>query len=338
MQIKKILSKNIWDKALEDFEYSTMFLSWEWSEFERSVGSKFENWAVLDGDKVVGLVPIKIVSAKRGKYLHVRHGPLIDWTNEEVVVGIISFLKKKAVEEGSHFVRISPLLPKTKENESILRKLGFVPSNTHATDAELTVVLDLNKDEETIMSEMRKTTRNLVRKAQKLGIAVKHVSDLSLFDDFSKVYLDTVERNKWVAYSVDYIKKEYKIFAKQNCAEMFVAYLNGKSISASIFIKHRNQVIYHYSGSVTEFRNVPSAYLLHWEAIKYFKSIGFFLYNFWGVCPENQKNHPWYGLSLFKRGFTNKEMKFVHAHDLVVSPFGHLTRIYDYIESKFKGY
>lgn len=338
MQIKKITDKNIWNKALENFKYSTIFLSWEWSEFERSVGSKFENWGVFDGDKLTGLIPIKVINAKRGKYLHIRHGPLIDWTKEALVKEVVSFLKKKAVEEGSHFVRVSPLLSKTKENEYILREFGFVSSNTHATDAELTVVLDLIKDEEVILSEMRKTTRNLIRKAQKLGIVVKHVSDLSLFDDFSKVYLDTVERQKWTAYSVDYIKKEYLIFSKENCAEMFVAYFENKPISASIFIKHRDQVIYHYSGSVTEFRNIPSAYLLHWEAIRYFKSLGFSLYNFWGVSPENKKNHPWYGLSLFKRGFTNQEMEFIHAHDLIISLFAHLTRSYECLESKLRGY
>jgi len=338
MQIKEVKNKDLWNLALDNFGYSTMFLSWEWSEFERSIGNKFENWGLFDGDKLIGLIPIKIINAKRGRYIHVRHGPLIDWSNDTLVNSVISFLRKKAMEEGSSFIRISPLLSRTRDNKQILKELKFVPSNTHATDAELTVVLDLTKGTDTILSEMRKTTRNLIRKAQKIGVSVRHTSDLSLFNDFSKVYLDTVKRKKWVAYSIDYIKKEYLTFARTGCAEIFVAYLNDKAISASIFIKHRNQVIYHYSGSLTEFRNIPSAYLLHWEAIKYFKSAGFSLYNFWGVCPENQKNHPWYGLSLFKRGFTNKEMEFIHAHDLVVSPLGHLTRIYDYIESKFKGY
>jgi len=338
MQIKKITDKKTWNEALKHFKYSTMFLSWEWSDFERSIGNKFENWGIFDGDKVVGLLPIKIINAKRGRYLHVRHGPLIDWTKESLVSQIVSFLKEKAVEEKVYFVRIGPLISKTKDNESLLKKFGFIPSSTHATDAELTVVLDLKKDEEVIMSEMRKTTRNLIRKAQKLGIVVKHVSDLSLFDDFSKVYLDTVERQKWTAYSIDYIKKEYLVFSKENCAEMFVAYFEGKPTSASIFIKHRDQVIYHYSGSVTEFRNIPSTYLLHWEAIKYFKSLGFSLYNFWGVSPENEKKHPWYGLSLFKRGFTNKELEFIHAHDLIVSPRAYLTRVYEYVESKLRGY
>jgi lipid II:glycine glycyltransferase (peptidoglycan interpeptide bridge formation enzyme) len=338
MEIKKIENKKIWDGVLEKFDYTTMFLSWEWSEFERSNGADFENWGVFDGEDFIGLLPVKIIKARRGKYIHLRHAPLIDWKNGDVVEVVKDFILNKVKQTNTHFARISPLLSKTVENESLLKDLGFVPSLTHATDAELTVVVDLEQSEEEIMKNMRKTTRNLVRKAQKMGLTVKHSDDFSLFEDFKKVYLDTVERQGWNAYSIDYIKREYQIFSDNGKADMFVSYLDGDPISASIFIKHHNQVIYHYSGSVTKYRNVPSAYLLHWEAIKHYKNLGFTLYNFWGVSPEGNKKHPWYGLSLFKRGFTKKELEFVHAHDLVVNPFAHLTRIYELLEAKIRGY
>ncbi len=338
MEIKKIEDKKTWDKALKRFEYTTMFLSWEWGEFERSIGSNFENWGVFNGGSVVGLIPIKIIKAKRGKYIHLRHAPLIDWDNKDVVGEVRKFILQRILDTGSHFARISPLIPKSEESVKMLKDLGFKPSLTHATDAELTVVLDLKQTEEEILKNMRKTTRNLIKKAQKMNISVRHTDDFSLFDDFTKIYLDTVKRQKWNAYSVEFIKKEYGIFSREKSTNMFVSYLDSEPISASIFIKHRDQIIYHYSGSLTKYRNVPSAYLLHWEAIKYYKSLGFSLYNFWGVCPEHQRNHPWYGLSLFKRGFTKDELEFVHAHDLIVKPLAYPARIYDYLEAKIRGY
>ncbi|MBP7785887.1 peptidoglycan bridge formation glycyltransferase FemA/FemB family protein [Patescibacteria group bacterium] len=338
MEIKEIKDKKIWDSAVDKFEYSTMFLSWEWGVFERSVGHSFENWGVYDGDNVIGLLTTKIIKARRGKYVHLRHTPLIKWEDGDVVNLIRDFIIKKVKNSDCHFARISPLLPKSVENNELLKKIGFKPSLTHATDAELTVVIDLDQSEETILKSMRKTTRNSLRKAQDMGVVIKHSDDSSLFDDFKKVYLDTVERQRWNAYSVDFIKKEYEIFSKEKKADMFVAYLKDIPISASIFVKHRNQVIYHYSGSLTEYRDIPSAHLLHWEAIKYYKNNGFSLYNFWGVSPENDKKHPWYGLSLFKRGFSKKELEFVHSHDLIINPFAHLTRLYEYLETKKRGY
>ena len=121
-------------------------------------------------------------------------------------------------------------------------------------------------------------------------------------------------------------------------ARIFIAYYNGEPIAGSIFIIHRSQVIYHYSGSLGKHRNIPSAYLLHWEAIKYFKQLGIKIYNFWGVCKENQTKHPWFGLSLFKRGFSNKELEFLHAQDLIIKPAAYLTRVYEWLEARWRGF
>ena len=109
-------------------------------------------------------------------------------------------------------------------------------------------------------------------------------------------------------------------------------------ISGAVFIHHRDQVIYHHGGSLTAYRHLPAAYLLHWAAIRYIKQAGFVLYNFWGISPKSQPHHPWVNLSLFKRGFTDTEQKFIHAHDYIVNPRAYLTRFYEYLETKRRGY
>ena len=336
LEIKHITHKQEWESGLSRYSYTTMFLAWEWGEFEISRGNDFEFYGVYENQRLVGLIPIKTVNAKRGKYLHVRHGPVIYWENEAVVKTVIDFLKQKAKEKGVQFVRISPLVSKGDRRK--MKKLGFKNATSHANDDELTVIIDLRKNINEILTGMRKNTRNLIRRADKEGIFIKYCHDLSFFDDFAKVYLDTVNRKQWTAYPIEYIKAEYAAFARIGNARIFVAYYKGQPISASIFIIHRNQVIYHYSGSAKRFKNLPSTYLLHWEAIKYFKDLGLIIYNFWGVCREGQRSHPWYGLSLFKRGFSNIQLEFLHAQDLVLHPFAHITRLYEWFEAKWRGY
>ena len=112
----------------------------------------------------------------------------------------------------------------------------------------------------------------------------------------------------------------------------------GEYISAAIFIFYQGQAIYHHSGSLSKFRDIPSTYLLIWEAVKYAKKIGMKEFNLWGVCEAQDFSHPWYGLSLFKRGFGGNERRFVHAQDLIVDPLAYVTRIYEFIESKLRGY
>jgi len=65
---------------------------------------------------------------------------------------------------------------------------------------------------------------------------------------------------------------------------------------------------------------VPAAYLLQWEAIREVKSRGCKLYNFWGISDE-RRNHPWAGLTLFKKGFGGFSKEYLLAQDLPLRPF-----------------
>ena len=58
----------------------------------------------------------------------------------------------------------------------------------------------------------------------------------------------------------------------------------------------------------------------------------------WGVCPENSKKHPWYGLSLFKRGFSKEELEFVHSQDMDINIMAKFTHLYEFLEALRRGY
>jgi lipid II:glycine glycyltransferase (peptidoglycan interpeptide bridge formation enzyme) len=59
--------------------------------------------------------------------------------------------------------------------------------------------------------------------------------------------------------------------------------------------------------------------LIQWEAIKEAKKRGMTRYNFWGVAPENNPDHRFAGLSLFKRGFGGEDFEYLHAQDLIIN-------------------
>ncbi len=337
-KIIEILDKQTWDTYLSEFEYTTLFLSWEWRQFENQQNHKFENYAVYGDETFLGLLPIKYVNARRGKYLHIRHGPLLKEYTPDVIKFLTGWLYKKCQASGSSFFRVSPLISNDAEFAHVFDQLNYKQALTHSTDAELTAVVDLLLTEDQLFSNLRKTTRNLVRKAEKLNLIVKESSDMSLFNDFAVVYTDTVTRNGWNAYSVKYIRDECAVFAKANALTIMISYFEDKPISGAVFIHSGNQVIYHHGGSLRDFRHLPAAYLLHWHAIKFFKSLGFELYNFWGVCPIDEIKHPWFNLSLFKRGYSTHELKFLHALDYIVSPIAHITRFFEFVESKIRGY
>jgi lipid II:glycine glycyltransferase (peptidoglycan interpeptide bridge formation enzyme) len=61
-------------------------------------------------------------------------------------------------------------------------------------------------------------------------------------------------------------------------------------------------------------------YLLHWELMRDAKACGLRFYDWWGVAPVEAENHPWFGISRFKRGFGGEEVGALGTFDIVAKP------------------
>lgn len=75
------------------------------------------------------------------------------------------------------------------------------------------------------------------------------------------------------------------------------------TLSGSMFMLIKPEVIYLSSGNYEEYMKFNSQYLIQWELIKYGIENGFKKHNFYGI-PANINEHPKdYGIYEFKRGF-----------------------------------
>ncbi len=319
-KIEQIQDGKMWNTFLKGQRYINVLSSWEWIEFERSLGFDVQAYSI--GEE--GVFALRVVDAKKGKYLILKQNTFLDWKNKDMVFSLIAFLKLKCKEKGCKFFRISPPLLKSSEYEKLFSNYGFKKALLQPADGQLTVVLDLQKSLEDIQKEMRKNTRYLIRKGEKRNVEVLHTDGLEYLDDFKKIYFDTVKRHKWDASEFDYIKKQYELFSSKDMSRMFVAKYKGEIMAVSIFTKFQDQVIYHHSGSILT--ETPVMYVLIWEAIKYYKDLGVKEFNFFGISEKDDMKHPWYGLSLFKRGFGGNERRLMDSYDYPVSRSYYLVR------------
>lgn len=310
--LQEITSSHAWDSFVMKHSPMALFQSWEWGEVEKKLGNSVWRWGWFEGKNLTGVAQIEKISARRGTFLHIRHGP----------IGKINFedLKKLAHIEKAWFVRISPQVEKVPY-------VGLVPAPIHAMDAELCWVLDLDKSEEEILAGMRKTTRYEIRRAQKMGVTVD-----TGFKDFLALYTQTSQRHGFIPHSG--IREELEVFG--NNAVVLNAVFEGKTIASAIILFWGDQAIYHHGASVPS--KVPASYLLQWEAIREAKKRGKKLYNFWGIAPEDKSNHPWRGITLFKKGFGGRQVEFMHAQDYLVSPLAVIPRTVESLRKRFKGY
>lgn len=341
MQTREIKDKSAWEKFLLDVNPGSLFQSWNWGEVIRKsrktadqAGQFFCRYGFYEGNTLIGIAQCQKVNAKKGSFMHVRHGPVLrDW-NENYFGFVSRELEKVTVSQQALYLRISPLIENSEAHNKLCGHFRFRDAPIHAMDGEYCWKLDLDPLPEEIFSRMRKTTRYLIRQAEKLGVEIRKTTDPGRIRDFLKLYEITSSRHNFVKHQG--IEEEFAVFSKENQIVLYEGYYQKKLLSAALVIFYGNQAIYHHSASIEQ--KIPVNYLLQWEIIRNSKERGKKYYNMWGVAPNENKKHPWYGLSLFKKGFGGFPVEYLHAKDRPYSWKYSLTYAMEKYRKLRKGY
>ncbi|MBI2028751.1 MAG: peptidoglycan bridge formation glycyltransferase FemA/FemB family protein [Candidatus Levybacteria bacterium] len=318
MIAKPIIDKKTWESFLDLHEEANFLQSWYWGEFHKSLSNEIQRMGFYENNKLVGVMLSIVENAKRGRYLAVPGGPIIDWTRSDLVEHFVQECKKIAKTYKCVFVRVRPQLVSDDFSKSLSKRQGFTNAPMHL-HAELTSQLDIRKTEDELLGQMRKTTRYEIKKAINLGIKVVASKDPGQIKDFYDLQIETSKRQGFIPFSYKYLYEQFKIFALNDKAVLYTAYYDRKILAQAFIIFYGQEAVYHYGVSTEEGRRYPGAYLIQWEAIKEAQKRGMTRYNFWGVSPEMSKNHRFRGLSLFKRGFGGQDIEYLHAQDLIIN-------------------
>ena len=316
--VKNIDSKKVWEDFLKSHKEANFLQSFNFGSFHQKLGKKIFRIGFFKNEKLVGVMLAVLENAKRATYITVPGGPIIDWGNKDLVQQFKETISNIAKSEEAAFVRVRPQNFQTPENAKLFENLDFkiAPMHLHA---ELTRQLDLDKSEDEILSEMRKTTRYEIKQAIKLGIKITTSKDPHDIDDFYKLQNETAKRQHFVEFDRNFLKEQFKVFVKDGQVLLYTAWLGKKKLAQAFIIFYGEEADYHYGASTLDGRKYPGAYLIQWAAIKEAKKRGVKRYNLWGVAPEQDVNHRFRGVSVFKRGFGGKDVNYLHARDLVIN-------------------
>ncbi|MBU1327224.1 peptidoglycan bridge formation glycyltransferase FemA/FemB family protein [Patescibacteria group bacterium] len=333
LHIKPMTDQDVWDDFIIRHSPGAVFQSWLWGEVQKRMGNTVWRWGVFDDGRLEGVYQVVKAQARRGVFLHVRHGPVIasDRTHYSAVT---RHLKELAIQVKAVFVRMSPRIADSPNNRRLMEHYGMRPAPIHAMDAERSWVLDLDVSEDKLLSGMRKTTRYEIRRAQKLGVTIRKSTKLQDIELFLSLYSQTSKRHGFVPH--EGILEEFEVFAKQNQAILINAWYEQKLLASSVILFFGGQAIYHHGASLPT--KIPASYLVQWEAIREAKKRGMQVYNFWGIAPPNTIRHPWQGITLFKKGFGGRENISLHAYDYPLSRMYWFSWMIDYWRKIQKGY
>lgn len=336
MKIKQIKDDERWDNFVQNQPFYTFQQSSNWFHFQKRLDRKVWRLGLIKNKELVGGSLVVKIDAKRGTFLLCQHSPFLNWEDNKQKDAFLKKLKEIGAKEDAWVLRLGPPLPRKKENKKIFQKNGFKerPGLSHMCTENFSI-LDITPDKDQLLSDMRKGHRYSIRKAKREGAEVKKKASIEAVKEFYEIYKKTYEREGFVGFSLDYIKKEFQSFAQDDRALIFHTTYNDEILASALILYYGNEGAYHQGASIRKYKKVPSSQILQWNAILEAKKRGCTQYNFWGITPpEASEDHPWDGLTFFKQGFGSERFDLIPAFDLPLSWKYKFTRLVDWVRSK----
>ena len=317
-------SRTEWDKFITSFEDTNFLQSWDFYEFHISRGKQVVRRLLKDKDgKIVAAYAGVVETAKRGTYMAIAGGPILDWKNKSVIKTVFKDIEEQGKKHRCVFVRVRPQLELSDKSLKLMNELGLKKAPMYLS-VEYAGILNLEKSEEEILAAASQGFRRKLRKAEKEGITVETSTDPAIVKTFYNLEVEHAKRQGFVAFSEDFLTKQFAAFAKNNEVIMYTAKKDGEILAENFMIFYGNEASYHYGVSSPLGTKYSAAPLLHMEAMREARKRGIKRYNLWGIVGLDETKHRFYGVSEFKRSFGCEEFKYTPAHDLILNKFKYL--------------
>lgn len=304
IQIYGIEQAQQWDEIVKGFaEYDVYYLSGYVKAFHiHGDGDPFLLYYKVEGLKAI-YVYMRRATTIDGVYDSVTpygYGGVLfegNATEEKKAAFWKEYMTKMEEEHMvDNFVRYHPVLKNAEPMKSI----------SNVIDLGKTIAFDLSSPE-VIWENIISKNRNMIRKAEKNGIEIRHGKDLALFEDFRRIYNATMEKDNAEEYYF-FGEKFYESIHNDlhDNYEMFYAVYEGQTIAMSIMLFANKQMHYHLSGSMMEFRNLAPSNLLLYKAAVWGCEHGYKTFHLGGGVGSGEDN-----LYKFKAAFNkNSDYQF----------------------------
>lgn len=334
MMIRDCLSRDEWDKFVKSHTEANFLQSWDFYEFHKARGKKVVRRVAEENGKIVAAYAGVVETAKRGTYMAVAGGPILDWTDKKLVKAVFNDIKEEGNKQNVVFVRVRPQLELSDRSLKLMNTFGLKPAPMYLS-VEYAGILDLKKTEPEILANASQGFRRKLRKAEKNDIEITADASDDSIREFCKLEKKHAERQKYVAFSESFLTKQFEAFRKNDEVLIYTAKKDGEILAQNFMIFYGPEASYHYGVSSELGTKYSAAPLLHMAAMKEARERGCIRYNLWGIVGTDETSHRFYGVSEFKRSFGCEELKYTPAHDLILKPTKYqLTKIVETIRKK----
>lgn len=247
-----------WDAFVTSQRDSTNYHQYAWRKvIEKSFDHKtFYLAARNSNNKICGVLPlVHMNSTLFGSFLvslpFFNYGGLL--CNEDGA-GVVLLDKARC------------MLREVSGDHAELRHLHICLEGLATKEHKVTMILDLEKDEETQWKALDAKVRNQVRKAEKCGLTAV-AGHMELLDGFYEVFCRNMRDLGTPVYSKDFFRNILETFPDTTC--IISVMLEGKAVASGILVWFRNSLEVPWASSISDHRDKCPNNLLYWEAIRF---------------------------------------------------------------------
>ena len=308
-----------WDGFIKSHPESNFLQSWDFYEFHIKRGKKVVRRLAYRNGEIVGAYAGVVETAKRGTYMAIASGPILDWKNKKLVQEVFADIREQGKKTGCAFVRVRPQLELSDKSLKLMSELGLKKAPMYLS-VEFAGILNLEKSEEEILAGASQGFRRKLRKAMKNEIEIAAETSDDAIKEFCRLEKLHAERQKYVAFSSDFLRKQFEAFREGGEVIIYTARKDGETLAQNFMVFYGPEASYHYGVSSELGTKYSAAPLLHMEAMKEARKRGCIRYNLWGIVEPDEKTHRFFGVSEFKRSFGCEELRYTPAHDMILKP------------------
>jgi serine/alanine adding enzyme len=308
-----------WDELVAANPGGGQFLQTRaWGEFKRRWGWTPTFWLAQASGRDVAVLFLRRGVAGFGDLWYAPKGPGIARAGD-----LVEVLADRERLRGAFLVKVEPEVEESAADPHAWHAAGLHKSKGDVQMSRATIVVDLDRDEDTLLASFKPKTRYNIRLAARRGVEVTSVpmNDANI-DVMYSLMAATQDRARFVLRGARYFRQYWELQAASGQGQLFFASWRGEILAGLYAIHLGDRAWYKDGGSTRLHSELMAPHLLQWEVMRWLRQRGVHRYDLVAVPPSSQltEQHPLYGIYRFKSGFSGRITDFVGTWDLPLRP------------------
>lgn len=302
MDTREHTDRESWDELVHEYGGHPLQL-WGWGSLKSQHNWRALRVAVYDGDHIVGGAQLLIRRLPRpfNEFVYIPRGPFARQGREaEVLCEISEYVRSHlsavllSIEPDSEDAHVSAAWRRSGNTILIPR----------------TLILDLSRSRDELLSAMTKKTRQYIRKSEREDLTIRRVTS---HDDITKcleIYHQTADRAGFALHDDQYYHDLHDLMGDSSM--IFASYQDDQPVAFLWMALSATTAFELYGGMNDDGQRLRANYALKWHAITTCQEWGVARYDMNGLLND--------GVSTFKQGFADHETMLAGTYDLPLSP------------------